>query len=159
MLFSILLPSTVLSILYSCSTSSTSTNENDPIRILPLTEYNRTVHRGDTASSSSLREEHYLLSTPLCNESILKQIDSFVCERYSGPLRNYRNMYVYFFRKSDVTNINYLHNHPKEFDRYSFQNDLICSFGWIRGQYAAKQIKLCTNQTVPRRDKIWPCAK
>lgn len=59
-------------------------------------------------------------------------IDSVACEAYRNAKSKKNERYIiYFFRKSDVTNTEYIRDNPDEYYLHSINEDLIFEYRWI----------------------------
>ena len=68
------------------------------------------------------------------------KIDSFVCKAKDS----YKNSYSYFiillYKKSKITNNEYISNNPRDLDRYSQENDFLYDYRWEEGRFLNKTL-------------------
>lgn len=94
----------------------------------------------EPADTKDTNIDRYIVSGFRKSKRNYTLIDSFVCENIDTNKIKYRDYFILFFRKSKKTSNEYLKKVPREFYRYSLDNDIICSYTWRNGVFFPKEI-------------------
>lgn len=85
------------------------------------------------------KNEYYLVEGYQNTLYIEQKIDSFVCHIKNTHKKRYSDCRITIYKESEITNIEHLKEHSKDFIRYSLQNDRIFSYGWIDDVFVSKE--------------------
>lgn len=127
-----------LSLIYCCRSDN---KEKEPIPIPPFKiEPFTAVDYIHSSSFDSMglpsKGDHYLVTGFENHEKNFHQIDSFIWANYSdidSDLKQFSDYYVSFFRKSEITNNEYIKENERDFIRYSVDRDHLYSYSWKSG--------------------------
>ena len=80
-------------------------------------------------------------------------VDSFAYKNRAKDLALYESYSITMYKSSDKTNIENLKKNPKDFDYYTFINDMIYIYRWSNGTWSSK-MKFKGRETVEAQPMI-----
>ncbi len=99
--------------------------------------------RIDSASVSNKiywsKSVFYLVDKFMDNQNSDRLFNEFTCKNIDSDLNFYSDYYIYYFKKSKITNSQHLNSFPRDFDRYTLQNDLLYIYRWSYGVFISKE--------------------
>ena len=103
--------------------------------------------KGDLSTTESYVIENYR-DNSYCN----KIIDSMAHVLGNASNKNLSSYGLFFYKKSDITNVVHLAENPKDLDRYSYENDLVFWYYWSDGLMSKHKMK--NGKTVGNNDEV-----
>lgn len=80
----------------------------------------------------------YIVKNYIDNLKNERTVDSFSYKNRATSIDEFSSYNIVVYKYSDKTNIDNLRKNPKDFDYYSFVDDMIYSYRWGNGEWSSK---------------------
>ncbi|WP_291402372.1 hypothetical protein [Daejeonella sp.] len=127
--------------------------EQEPLKFEKLVQFSRVDTISDNGRPYYFKTDVFIVKKYSDNYQNERSVDSFAYKNRAKDLAKYASYQVEIYKYSDKTNIPNLKKNPKDFDNYTFINDMIYIYRWSEGTWTSK-MKFKGRETVEAEQMI-----
>jgi hypothetical protein len=124
-----------------------------PLEFEKLAQFSRIDTMSDNGRPYYYKTDVYIVKNYSDNYKNERTVDSFAYKNRAKDLANYASYQVEIYKYSNKTNIANLKKNPKDFDTYTFIEDMIYIYDWSMGAWSGK-MKFKGRETVKAEEMI-----
>lgn len=127
--------------------------KQEPLKFEKLVQFSRVDTISDNGRPYYFKTDVFIVKNYSDNYQNERSVDSFAYKNRAKDLAKYASYQVEIYKYSDKTNIPNLKKNPKDFDNYTFINDMIYIYRWSEGTWTSK-MKFKGRETVEAEQMI-----
>ncbi|WP_138765878.1 hypothetical protein [Pedobacter xixiisoli] len=127
--------------------------EQKPLQFEKLEQFSRIDTMSDNGKPYYYKTDIYIVKKYKDNFQNERTVDSFAYKNRAKDLGDYSSYNIEMYKNSSETNIDNLKKNPKDFDNYTFINDMIYIYSWGGGKWSGK-MKFKGRETVEAQPMI-----
>lgn len=127
--------------------------KQEPLKFEKLVQFSRVDTISDNGRPYYFKTDVFIVKNYKDNYQNERTVDSFSYKNRAKDLAKYASYQVEIYKYSDETNIPNLKKNPKDFDNYTFINDMIYIYRWSEGTWTSK-MKFKGRETVEAEPMI-----
>ena len=124
-----------------------------PLEFEKLAQFSRIDTMSDNGRPYYYKTDVYIVKNYSDNYQNERAVDSFAYKNRAKDLAKYSTYGIVVYKYSNKTNIANLKKNPKDFDDYTFDNDMIYVYRWGEGTWTSK-MKFKGRETVKAEEMI-----
>ena len=127
--------------------------KQEPLEFESLVQFSRVDTMSDNGKPYFYKTDVFIVKNYKDNYQNERTVDSFAYKNRAKDLAKYASYQVEIYKYSDKTNIPNLIKNPRDFDDYTFDNDMIYIYRWSEGTWTSK-MKFKGRETVEAEHMI-----
>jgi len=127
--------------------------KQEPLEFEKLAQFSKIDTIPDNGKPYYYKKDVYIAKNYSDNYQNERTVDSFAYKNRAKDLAKFASYQVEIYKYSDETNIPNLKKNPKDFDNYTFINDMIYIYRWSEGTWTSK-MKFKGRETVEAEHMI-----
>ena len=127
--------------------------KQEPLEFEKLTQFSRIDTMSDNGKSYYYKKDIYIVKNYKDNYQNERTVDSFAYKNRAKDLAEFAGYKIVVYKYSDKTNMTNLKMNPRDFDDYTFDNDMIYIYDWGNGTWSGK-MKFKGRETVKAEEMI-----
>jgi hypothetical protein len=140
----------IFAFLFLCTIISCT---QEPLEFEKLAQFSRIDTMSDNGRPYYYKTDVYIVKNYSDNYQNERAVDSFAYKNRTKDLAKYSTYGIVVYKYSNKTNIANLKKNPKDFDDYTFDNDMIYVYRWGEGTWTSK-MKFKGRETVKAEEMI-----
>ena len=140
----------VIALLFFCMAVSC---KQEPLEFVKLDQFSKIDTMPDNGRPYYYKKDIYIVKNYRDNYQNERTVDSFAYKNRAKDLAKYAYYKIVVYKYSDKTNIANLKKNPRDFDDYTFDNDMIYIYDWSMGTWSGK-MKFKGRETVKAEEMI-----
>lgn len=127
--------------------------KQEPLEFEKLVQFSKIDTIPDNGKPYYYKKDVYIVKNYSDNYQNERSVDSFSYKNRAKDLANYAEYKIVIYKYSNKTNIPNLKKNPRDFDDYTFDNDMIYIYNWSMGTWSGK-MKFKGRETVEAEQMI-----
>jgi hypothetical protein len=127
--------------------------KQEPLEFVKLDQFSKIDTMPDNGRPYYYKTDVYIVKNYSDNYQNERAVDSFAYKNRTKDLAKYSTYGIVVYKYSNKTNIANLKKNPKDFDDYTFDNDMIYVYRWGEGTWTSK-MKFKGRETVKAEEMI-----
>ena len=140
----------IFALLFFCMAVSC---KQEPLEFVKLDQFSKIDTMPDNGRLYYYKKDIYIVKNYSDNYQNERTVDSFAYKNRAKDLAKYAYYKIVVYKYSYKTNIANLKKNPKDFDTYSFIDDMLYIYDWSMGTWSGK-MKFKGRETVKAEEMI-----